>query len=147
MCTSNYLRRRCFKVLPQKGAYYAGLQRHRLPPCEFKLQNIHVKKKMVIQSKSSVPEPSDDIYLFRRLWKQDSVVADDSDRITKYSWKSWGVSKNNENDENELWEWRMCCFLEMKRCCFTNLWQVCLRKKPWIHQIYCRLQFWQWPES
>lgn len=69
--------------------------------CEFKLQNIHVKNKMVIQNKSSVPESSDDIYLFRRLWKQDSVVADDSDRITKYSGKSWGVSKNDRTHENE----------------------------------------------
>lgn len=33
-----------------------------------------------------------DIYLFRRLWKQYSVVANDSDRVTKYSWKSWRVA-------------------------------------------------------
>lgn len=32
---------------------------------------------------------TNNIYLFRRLWKQDSVVANDSDRVTKYSWKSW----------------------------------------------------------
>lgn len=31
---------------------------------------------------------TNNIYLFRRLWKQDSVVANDSNRVTKYSWKS-----------------------------------------------------------
>ena len=29
-----------------------------------------------------------DKYLFRRLWKQDSIVADDSNRVAKNSWKS-----------------------------------------------------------
>lgn len=111
ICTSKYLRRRC------AGMFYFSLEKGRshthdsfinntdislLPDLPQECSNFETSVLLINddaeQERCAGPSLvrsslcTNDIYLFRRLWKQDSVVANDSDRVTKYSWKSWRVT-------------------------------------------------------